>query len=383
MSTRNKLNLKIQAVPQLEPIPDKLTANDETETSLIEAKIANLAISPAEREQLQEFLKHKKELPVLSSTDLTTVCVLGSGNSGVVSKVKHTRNNLVMARKMIHLEVKPAVILQILRELKILHSCSSPYIVGFWGAFQAENEINICMEYMNGGSLDLIMRKSGRIHENILGRISSGVLKGLEYLRNEISIIHRDVKPSNILVNTKGEIKLCDFGVSGNLIDSMANSFVGTRSYMSPERLQGTKYTILSDIWSYGLSLIEMAIGKYPIPPPTEEDVEELMNCVGPIYPSPRASTNRADSVDDNSPKNLAIFELLDYIVNEPPPTLPSKYFSINFIEFVNKCLVKNPKERAKLDFLMNHSFVTSDKVISLDDFIAWIAKHGLDNDPS
>ena len=51
---------------------------------------------------------------------------------------------------MIHLEVKPAVILQILRELKILHSCNSPYIVGFWGAFQAENEINICMEYMVG-----------------------------------------------------------------------------------------------------------------------------------------------------------------------------------------------------------------------------------------
>ena len=49
---------------------------------------------------------------------------------------------------MIHLEVKPAIILQILRELKILHSCNSPYIVGFWGAFQAENEINICMEYM-------------------------------------------------------------------------------------------------------------------------------------------------------------------------------------------------------------------------------------------
>ena len=163
-----------------------------------------------------------------------------------------------------------------------------------------------------------------------------------------------DVKPSNILVNTNGDIKLCDFGVSGNLIDSMANSFVGTRSYMSPERLQGTKYTILSDIWSYGLSLIEMAYGKYPIPPPSPEDIEELMNTNGPVYPSPRASTvPRVDSVDDSSPKSLAIFELLDYIVNEPPPTLPSKYFSDNFIEFVNKCLVKNPDERAKLEYLM------------------------------
>lgn len=67
---------------------------------------------------------------------------------------------------------------------------------------------------------------------------------------------------SNILVNSSGEIKICDFGVSGQLIDSMANSFVGTRSYMSPERLQGTHYSVQSDVWSLGLSLVEMAIGK-------------------------------------------------------------------------------------------------------------------------
>ena len=176
---------------------------------------------------------------------------------------------------------------------------------------------------------------------------------GYAKLINKFFVCISDVKPSNILVNTKGDIKLCDFGVSGQLINSMANSFVGTRSYMSPERLQGTKYNIVSDIWSYGLSLIEMAYGKYPIPPPSEEDMEELMSATGPVYPSSRASTNRGDSVDDNSPKTLAIFELLDYIVNEPPPTLPAKYFTETFIEFVNKCLVKDPKDRATLTFLM------------------------------
>lgn len=97
----------------------------------------------------------------------------------------------------------------------------------------SDGEISICMEYMDGGSLDLILKKAGRIPEDMLGKITSAVLKGLSYLRDKHAIMHRDVKPSNILVNSGGEIKICDFGVSGQLIDSMANSFVGTRSYMS------------------------------------------------------------------------------------------------------------------------------------------------------
>lgn len=68
------------------------------------------------------------------------------------------------------------------------------------------------------------------------------VLKGLSYLRDKHAIMHRDVKPSNILVNSGGEIKICDFGVSGQLIDSMANSFVGTRSYMSVSRTNLFKF---------------------------------------------------------------------------------------------------------------------------------------------
>lgn len=77
--------------------------------------------------------------------------------------------------KLIHLEVKPAIRNQILRELTVLHECNSPYIVGFYGAFNSDGEINICMEYMDGGSLDLVLRKVTRIPEPILGKITEAV----------------------------------------------------------------------------------------------------------------------------------------------------------------------------------------------------------------
>ncbi|KAL4700406.1 hypothetical protein H8959_014410 [Pygathrix nigripes] len=110
----------------------------------------------------------------------------------------------------------------------------------------------------------------------------SYVVSILRLLRISLDVVcPQNVKPSNILVNSRGEIKLCDFGVSGQLIDSMANSFVGTRSYMSPERLQGTHYSVQSDIWSMGLSLVEMAVGRYPIPPPDAKELELMFGCQG------------------------------------------------------------------------------------------------------
>lgn len=185
------------------------------------------------RKRIKVFLSQKEKIGDLTDDDLEKLGELGSGNGGVVMKVRHIPTQLIMARKLIHLEVKPAIKKQIIRELKVLHECNFPHIVGFYGAFYSDGEISICMEYMDGGSLDLILKRAGRIPESILGKITLAVLKGLSYLREKHAIMHRDVKPSNILVNSSGEIKICDFGVSGQLIDSMANSFVGTRSYMS------------------------------------------------------------------------------------------------------------------------------------------------------
>jgi mitogen-activated protein kinase kinase len=142
---------------------------------------------------------------------------------------------------------------QLLRELDFLDACSSPYIVDYFGSFLADHDsqVGILMEYCEGGSLDSLLAKMKvtgmRCSEHVLGRIASSVsfysleltarinrqiLRGLDYL-HERRIIHRDIKPSNILVTKSGQCKLCDFGVSGDLVNSVAGTFTGTSYYMA------------------------------------------------------------------------------------------------------------------------------------------------------
>jgi mitogen-activated protein kinase kinase 1 len=335
---------------------------------LLTGRMNNLILTEVDDQQkqrLQNFLDLKKKLgEPKSDDDYEKVAELGSGNGGVVDRVRHKGTQVEMARKMIMMDVKPTIRKQIVTELKILHECNSPYIVGFFGAYQCDGEVNIFMEYMDGGSLDLIMKKMGRIHEPYTRKITHAVLRGLAYLREKHQIIHRDVKPSNILVNSQGEIKICDFGVSGQLIDSMANTFVGTRSYMSPERLQGSQYSVASDLWSLGLSLLEISLGIYPIPPPDPETLNQIFG--------PQAADSDNQMMQNSTtgaraqargavvpaaarpqPKPMAIFELLEYIVNQPPPKLPAKVFSENMRDFVDRCLKRNANERADLSSLI------------------------------
>uniref|UniRef100_A0A672NUV0 Dual specificity mitogen-activated protein kinase kinase 1 n=1 Tax=Sinocyclocheilus grahami TaxID=75366 RepID=A0A672NUV0_SINGR len=352
--------------------------DSQTNLEALQKKLEELELDEQQKKRLEAFLTQKQKVGELKDDDFEKICELGAGNGGVVFKVLHRPSGFIMARKLIHLEIKPAIRNQIIRELQVLHECNSPYIVGFYGAFYSDGEISICMENMDGGSLDQCLKKAGKIPEQILGKVSIAVIKGLSYLREKHKIMHRDVKPSNILVNSRGEIKLCDFGVSGQLIDSMANSFVGTRSYMSPERLQGTHYSVQSDIWSMGLSLVEMAIGRFPIPPPDAKELEQIFGqplegdpSPSDASPKPRPPGRPGSSFGPDSRPPMAIFELLDYIVNEPPPKLPS-IFGAEFQDFVNKCLIKNPAERADLKQLMVHPFIKSSEAEEVD-FAAWL----------
>ncbi|KAL8392688.1 hypothetical protein RB595_002764 [Gaeumannomyces hyphopodioides] len=258
----------------------------------------------------------------LRPEDLEVIKDLGSGNGGTVSKIMHKPTNTIMARKVIHVEAKREMRKRIVRELQIMHSCNSEYIVTFYGAFLNENnDVIMCMEYADVGSLDRVSRVFGPIRVDVLGKIAEATLGGLTYLYSKHHIMHRDIKPSNILVNSRGSIKLCDFGVSGELVNSIADTFVGTSTYMAPERIQGEKYTVKSDVWSFGLTIMELAIGKFPF----------------------AASEQLSDA--ESAP--AGILDLLQQIVHEPAPKLPkSDAFPPILEDMIQKCLFKSPDER-------------------------------------
>lgn len=203
----------------------------------------------------------------------SSTATMGQGNT----------TGVVMAMKEIRLELDEAKFAAIIMELDILHRCISPFIIDFYGAFFQEGAVYICMEYMDGGSVDKLYGDG--VPEGVLRKITLSTVMGLKALKDEHNIIHRDVKPTNILVNSRGQIKICDFGVSGNLVASIAKTNIGCQSYMAPERIAsggvaqaganpgGGTYSVQSDIWSLGLSIIECALGRYPYPPETYNNI--------------------------------------------------------------------------------------------------------------
>ncbi|KAM9092509.1 dual specificity mitogen-activated protein kinase kinase 5 isoform 1-T1 [Megaptera novaeangliae] len=279
----------------------------------------------------------------MNEQDIRYRDTLGHGNGGTVYKAYHVPSGKILAVKVILLDITLELQKQIMSELEILYKCDSSYIIGFYGAFFVENRISICTEFMDGGSLD-VYRK---IPEHVLGRIAVAVVKGLTYLWS-LKILHRDlvekiyvkvlykpsnisnadVKPSNMLVNTRGQVKLCDFGVSTQLVNSIAKTYVGTNAYMAPERISGEQYGIHSDVWSLGISFMELALGRFPYP--------QIQKNQGSLMP----------------------LQLLQCIVDEDSPVLPVGEFSEPFVHFITQCMRKQPKERPAPEELMGHPFI-------------------------
>ncbi|XP_075989844.1 serine/threonine-protein kinase hippo isoform X3 [Anticarsia gemmatalis] len=278
-------------------------------------------------------MSSKSELKKLSEESLTRqpeevfdiICKLGEGSYGSVYKALHKESGQVLAIKQVPVDTD---LQEIIKEISIMQQCDSPYVVKYYGSYFKNTDLWIVMEYCGAGSVSDIMRlRKKTLSEDEIATILCDTLKGLEYLHRRRKI-HRDIKAGNILLNTEGHAKLADFGVAGQLTDTMAkrNTVIGTPFWMAPEVIQEIGYDCVADIWSLGITALEMAEGKPPY---------------GDIHPM------------------RAIF----MIPTKPPPSFrePDQW-SPEFIDFVSQCLVKNPDERATAEYLLTHEFIGNAK---------------------
>lgn len=279
----------------------------------------------------------------IEADDLEVICELGRGAYGVVEKMKHKQTETILAVKRITATVNSVEQRRMLMDLDIsMRSSDCPFTVHFYGAMFREGDVWICMEVMDT-SVDKFYAKvfkNGRtVPEPVLGKIAFSVVSALHYLHTKLKVIHRDVKPSNILLNTKGEVKMCDFGISGYLVDSVAKTIdAGCKPYMAPERIDPTgnpaNYDVRSDVWSFGISMMEIAEGKFPYK----------------LWATP--------------------FEQLRQVVMDAAPTLTPGMFSDSFNEFISICLNKTVEDRASYSQLLDHPFLDSNKEVEVGEFI-------------
>lgn len=305
-----------------------------------------VARPPEEIDRQAKIVSNGKEY-VLKGADLKKVARRGRGAYGVVDKMQHVPSGKEMAVKQIRFQVSSKEDQRLLMDLDVsIRSTDCEFTVQFFGALFFEGDVWICMEVMDT-CLDKFYKEAKQqdklMPERILSRITFATVSALHYLYSKLKVMHRDVKPSNILANRNGQIKVCDFGVSGQLVDSLAKTReAGSKPYMAPERIDPSNtakikgFNIKSDIWSLGITIMELATNKYPYEK----------------WPTP--------------------FQQLKQVVQEPSPTLPDSY-STEIREFLDLCLQKDAKLRPNYIKLLEHTFITQSQEVSIGEISEFI----------
>jgi len=257
---------------------------------------------------------------------------IGTGSYGEVFKAKILETNQYAAVKVIRLEVGEELD-DVLNEVNFLKSCAHKNVVAYHGCFmkkgnvKGQKYISIAMEYCGGGSVEGCYKAlRGPLSEDEISSIIKESLSGLNFLHS-CRKLHRDIKCGNILLTESGDVKLADFGVSTQITKTLSkrHTFIGTPYWMAPEVITseqcGTEYDYKADIWSLGITAIEMT------------------QCAPPMF-------------------DMHPMRVLFMIPNLDPPKITQGTWSPEFHDFVSKCLQKNPDNRPTAEQLLNHPFV-------------------------
>ena len=204
------------------------------------------------------------EVVELSADGLTLQEQIGKGSFGRVFKAQDRLSGRSVAVKILDIDDDPE--LQDLREeaqreVQMLGRCNCPNVLLYLGSFWQGRSLWLVTELCAAGSLVDVMRANGPLTEAPLAATLSGTLVALDYLHTQMNCIHRDVKAANLLLSRVGMVKLADFGVSVQLSKTMASrcTAIGTPHWMAPEVVQEGEYTSSADIWSLGITCIELA----------------------------------------------------------------------------------------------------------------------------
>jgi serine/threonine protein kinase len=272
------------------------------------------------------------------SADLEILNALGEGSFGAVYKANHIPTGALVAVKVIpNAGSNPSEDEKIKGEIDILSRCDSPYIVGYFECFikpptnLRQGEMWIVMQVCDGGSMaDLIEASAGfLLPEDCVRAVCASIVLGLEYLHGVANVCHRDIKCGNVLLTQDGHVKLADFGVSAELTNTLnkRKTVVGSPYWMAPEVIRESHYDGRADVWSLGITAIEMAEGAPPH-------------------------------------SNLHPLRAIFVIPTKPAPTLADPdNWSPEMLDFVRCCCQKDPNQRHDSALLSAHPFVKQEVI--------------------
>ncbi|KAH0788585.1 STE family protein kinase [Histomonas meleagridis] len=260
-------------------------------------------------------------------TIFSKVKLVGKGGFGIVSKIIHTPSGKILAGKLIN----PALVnekfkTEIQNIIKLIKKINSPYIMHYYGCVLYEGSLMILMEYCDKGSFrDILDAKKQVLNEDQISIVMHDLLKGLQIIHKKCQIVHRDIKSANLLLASSGKICIADFGLSSRFETTGAcdtKTIVGTPYWLAPEVISDTSYSYSSDIWSVGITAVELAEGS---PPYVEFSPEKAM---------------------------------IEITLNGFPGYRFPNLHSPEFCDFVSHCVQSNPNDRWNISALLNHPFI-------------------------